>query len=51
MATRVVVNYTAAFNSSITTRDGVISKVTTWQTNVSGSTKRTESEPAPKGKH
>jgi hypothetical protein len=40
MATKVAVTYTPSLNLSITTREGRISKVTTWVTGVPRSTVR-----------
>lgn len=38
--TEVKVQYTSNMNVSVTTRQGVVSKVTTWVTGVPGSTQR-----------
>lgn len=40
MGTKVTVKYTPSQNVSVTTRNGVISKVTLWTTGVRGSTER-----------
>lgn len=40
MATSVSQTYTPTLNVSVTTRDGVPTRVTLWQSNVSNSTQR-----------
>lgn len=38
--TNVKVQYTSSLNVSVTTRDGRVTKVTTWVTGIPGSTRR-----------
>lgn len=40
MSTKVTQTYTSSLNLSLTVKDGVVTKVTTWVTGVSGSTDR-----------
>lgn len=47
--TKVTMKYTKGMNISVTVRDGVVSKVTTWQTGVSKSTERIVDEKPEKG--
>lgn len=48
MATTVQQKYTASLNVSVTVKDGVTTKVTLWQTGVTGSTERVVDTEPPK---
>lgn len=48
MTVKVSQTYTPSLNASVTTRDGMVTRVTFWQTGVPGSTDRMVDVPKPR---